>query len=175
MKSYVEIEMAFPHLHEKEGGTGEGICFKVGTKSLLDVLFNQMKDREVQVTWYQNLKDYQYAIGSPVRYQSVELQYVVGKVVSFDTATGMMTLHVLETVADEIMSHGKVVLRALVNKLSTNEMELYNLVCIDILNAQGGIENDRLEESIQGIESSESELVVSDAQSGIGAGDSNLG
>ena len=130
-KRFAEIELKFPYLHEPNRS---GLRFEENTSTQLDFLINK-EGRQIPVTWYPSMGEYQYATGSTYRYATVDIMFQVGNVVRYNTDTEMLTLRVREDIAPVINELGKATPRGMV-RLSESDnykMILDRLICIDII------------------------------------------
>lgn len=130
-KRFAEIELKFPYLHESNRS---GLKFEENTSTQLDFLINK-ENRQIPVTWYPSMGEYQYATGSTYRYATVDIMFQVGNAIHYDMNTEMLTLRVREDIAPTINELGKATPRGMV-RLSESDnykMILDRLICIDII------------------------------------------
>lgn len=126
------INVKFPYLMEQNEN---GLMFTSQSSAEVDRIIN-FNHVSIPVTLYTSKAEYKYALGSTVRYVTVDPMFQVGHVTGYDNTTQEMTIEISDD-ASEVAKTGKVLPRALVNKVmdaGIEKIDLVNLICIDILN-----------------------------------------
>lgn len=105
------LTLKFPYLHE---ANKNGILFADDTLSILTNLINIYHNR-IPVVYHMTRTDYDYAIGSSVRYATVDPMCVIGHIVEFDSDKEIITIEAKDEYAS-IITQDNIKLRALVEK-----------------------------------------------------------
>ena len=128
-----EIALSFPYLdNENENG----VLLSGDSAGKLDQLINYNKDNKIRVTLYPAKDELKYALGSAVRYTSVDMMFVVGEISSFDPMNRKVYINIYDESNIESVMNGKVLPRLIGTSVKDGEkakMKISHLISLDIL------------------------------------------
>lgn len=127
-----EVILEFPYLSNENE---RGLMLSGSSKGILDRLINYNKVK-VLVTLYPNKEELKYAINSPTRYSTVDLQFTIGRVSGFNPSNGKVYVEVDNEENIPLVKKGKVLPRLRVKKVTEGnieKLEIVDMISLDIL------------------------------------------